>query len=146
MTTQKLHFRCPQCASINRIPADRLYDGPKCGKCGTKVSPATPPADVDDAALKVLIETSPVPVLVDFWAPWCGPCRTLAPHIADLAVRHAGKLIVVKLNTQDHHGFPSSLGIQGIPTLCVFNNGELVKRQVGAVFGAELDRVVDPFL
>lgn len=131
---------------VNRVPADRLYDGPKCGKCKAKVEPAAPPADVDDAGLKALIDTAPVPVLVDFWAPWCGPCRTLAPHIADLAVRHMGKLIVVKLNTQDHRGFPSAMGIQSIPTLCVFKNGELVNRQVGAVFGRELDRVVDPYL
>ena len=146
MTAHSLHFRCPQCAAINRIPADRLYDGPKCGKCGSKVSPAAPPADVDDAGLRALIASSPVPVLVDFWAPWCGPCRTLGPHVADLAVRHAGKLIVVKLNTQDHRGFPGELGIQSIPTLCVFKSGELVNRQIGAVFGRELDRVVEPYL
>jgi len=146
MTAQKLHFRCPHCAAINRIPADRLHDGPKCGECKAKIDPAAPPADVDDAALKLLIATAPVPVLVDFWAPWCGPCRTLGPHVADLAVRHAGRLIVVKLNTQDHHGYPTALGVRSIPTLCVFKDGELAHRQVGAVFGRELDRVVEPFL
>jgi thioredoxin 2 len=142
----KLHFRCTRCGAINRIPADRLYDGPKCGKCGAKVEPAAAPADVDDAGLRATIAAAPVPVLVDFWAPWCGPCRTLAPHVEGLAVRHAGKLIVVKLNTQDHRGFAGELGISSIPTLCVFNNGELVNRQIGAVFGRDLDRVVEPFL
>ena len=102
--------------------------------------------NVNDDRFSTEVLEAPGLVLVDFWAPWCGPCRTLAPHIADLAVRHAGKLIVVKLNTQDHHGFPGQLGIQGIPTLCVFKDGELVNRQVGAVFGAELGRVVEPYL
>lgn len=142
----KLHFRCSKCGSINRIPADRVFDGPKCGSCGVKIEPAAAPADVDDAALEKLVASAPVPVLVDFWAPWCGPCRQLAPHIADLAVRHAGRLIVVKLNTQDHRRFPAALGIQSIPTLCVFNGGDLVHRQIGAVFGRDLDRVVEPFL
>lgn len=143
---RRLHFRCPQCGAINRIPQDRLYDGPKCGQCKTRVDPTTPPADVDDAALARLIESSPVPVLVDFWAAWCGPCRMLAPHVADLALRHAGKLIVVKVDTERHQGFASQLGVRSIPTLVVYKDGEPVNRQLGAVTGRELDNVVQPFL
>jgi thioredoxin 2 len=145
-TADKLHFRCTKCGAINRIPSERLYDGPKCGSCGAKIEPAAAPADLDDAALQRLIASAPVPVLVDFWAPWCGPCRTLAPHVADLAVRHAGRIIVVKLNTQEHRGFAGALGVQSIPTLAVFKDGDLVNRQIGAVFGRDLDRVVEPFV
>ena len=142
----KLHLRCSACGAINRIPEERVHDRPRCGRCGTRVDPSGHPADIDDAALQKLIETSPVPVLVDFWAPWCGPCRQLAPHVAELAMRHAGRLIVVKLNTEEHAGFARALDIRGIPLLCVYQGGGLVRRQPGAVFGAELENVVAPFL
>lgn len=140
----KLYLRCAKCGSINRIPAPRLREGPKCGRCSATLSAF--PAEVDDAGLQKLIESSPVPVLVDFWAPWCGPCRQLAPHIEALALRHAGALIVAKIDTEQHQGFARSLDVRGIPTLCVYNGGELVRRQPGAVFGAELENVVAPFL
>jgi thioredoxin 2 len=146
MTVDRLHLRCAACGAINRIPRDRLYDRPKCGRCGVRVDPSAPPPDVDDAALKRLIETAPVPVLVDFWAPWCGPCRMLAPHVADLALRMVGRVVVVKLNTEDHRGFAEALQIRSIPTLCVFKGGELVNRQLGAVTGHQLDQVVLPYL
>lgn len=140
----KLHLRCSACGAINRIPAERLRDGPKCGSCGGRLSGL--PADVDDAALKVLIEKSPVPVLVDFWAAWCGPCKQLAPHIEALALRHAGRLIVVKVDTERHQGFARALDVRGIPTLCVYKDGDLVRRQPGAVFGAELEKVVAQYI
>ncbi|MBL8971505.1 MAG: thioredoxin fold domain-containing protein [Myxococcales bacterium] len=140
----KLYLRCAKCGSINRIPAARLREGPRCGRCSGQLS--AHPADVDDAGLQKLIESSPVPVLVDFWAPWCGPCRQLAPHVEALALRHAGALIVAKIDTDQHQGFAQALGVRGIPLLCVYKGGELVRRQPGAVFGAELENVVAPYL
>ena len=142
----KLHLRCSACGAINRIPAERIHDRPKCGRCGVRVDPSGSPADVDDAALQKLIETAPVPVLVDFWAPWCGPCRQLAPHVAALALKYVGRLIVVKLNTEEHRGFARALDIRGIPLLCMYEGGALVRRQPGAVFGAELEAFVTPSL
>ena len=104
--------------------------------------------DVSEADFEreVIERSHKVPVVVDFWAPWCGPCRMLAPHIADLALRHIGRLIVVKLNTDQHRGFAEALQIRSIPTLCVYKGGELVHRQPGAVTGQQLDNVVLPFL
>ena len=142
----KLHLRCANCGAINRIPADRVHDRPTCGRCKTRVDFTGKPADVDDAALQRLISSSPVPVLVDFWAPWCGPCRQLAPHVEALALRYAGRMIAVKLNTEDHQGFARALDIRGIPLLCVYKGGALVRRQTGAVFGAELENVVAEFI
>ena len=138
---------CSSCGAKNRIPPRHLADTGKCGRCKAALPPRATPIELPDvASFDALVAEAKVPVLVDFWAPWWGPCRTRGPHVADLAVRHAGKLIVVKLNTQDHRGFPGELGIQSIPTLCVFKSGELVNRQIGAVFGRELDRVVEPYL
>jgi thioredoxin 2 len=144
--SEALFFRCGGCGQLNKIPAERRFDAPKCGRCKQMLDTSGQPQDVSDAELQRAIGGAPVPVLVDFWAPWCGPCRQLAPHLAELAVRHAGKLLVLKINTEEHRETAAALQVRSIPTLCIYKGGELVRRQPGAVFGAQLDGLVAPFL
>ncbi len=142
MSDKSSFFRCHQCGGLNRIPPERLGEGPVCGRCRAQIDLAASPADIDDAALRRLIKSSPVPVFVDFWAPWCGPCRMLAPHIVELAQRYAGRAIVVKVNTDAANEVASSLGIQAIPTLLVYRGGKVIERQSGAVMGKALDALL----
>ncbi|MCA9634404.1 MAG: thioredoxin [Myxococcales bacterium] len=137
--SKPLLFRCNQCGGINRIPPERLGEGPVCGRCRQPIDRAATPVDLDDAGLARLVKSSPVPVLVDFWAAWCGPCKMLAPHITDLARRYAGRAIVVKINTDMHQQTAGALAIQSIPTLVVYKGGKIVAKQAGAVMGPQLD-------
>jgi thioredoxin 2 len=141
-----LHFRCASCGGINRIPADRLAAGPHCGRCKAPIDTEAHPAEVDDDQLDRLVASSPVPVLVDFWAPWCGPCRMVAPELVTLARAHAGRLVVVKVNTDLHQRTAGRLGVQAIPTLAVWKGGHLQKSQAGALMGAQLRAFVQPVL
>ena len=137
-------LRCASCGALNRFHPDRPE--PRCGRCTAPLDAANTPQEVDDAALARLIASSPVPVLVDFWAPWCGPCRAVAPHLAALAKRHAGRLIVAKVNTDQHQATAGQLGVQAIPTLAVWSGGQLQKAEPGARMGAELEAFVQPWL
>jgi thioredoxin 2 len=141
-----LVFRCPSCGGINRVKRDRLEAGPKCGRCHQPLDLSAAPIELDDDALKRLVEQSPVPVLVDFWAPWCPPCRMVAPHLVELARRHAGTLIVAKVDTDQHSRTAAELQVRSIPTLAIWKNGKLVKSQAGALLGPQLESYVAPHL
>ena len=140
------YFRCAQCGGVNRIPEARLAAGPTCGRCKAPIDTHAAPQDLDDDALDRLVKGSPVPVLVDFWAPWCGPCRAVAPHLKALAGELAGRLIVVKLNTDQHQRTAQRLQVRGIPTLAVWKDGQLKISQAGALMGPQLRQFVSAHL
>ena len=104
------------------------------------------PVHVTDAAFEKVVLQSTLPVVVDFWAPWCGPCRMVAPTLDKLAKEHAGKLIVAKVNTDEHAQWAMKYGVQGIPTMLFIANGKVVHQQVGALPEAALRQIVDKFL
>lgn len=123
---------CPNCLALNRVPSERLADGPRCGKCKAELFPGDPPS-VSGAALAKTVVKSSVPVVVDFWAPWCGPCRTMAPAYAQAAKQLAGKALLLKVDTDAEQGAGAAHRIQSIPTLAVFRQGREVARTAGAM-------------
>jgi thioredoxin 2 len=143
---ESLMFRCGSCGGLNRVLPDRLDADPTCGRCQSVLDLDAHPHEVDDDQLDRLVRGASVPVLVDFWAPWCGPCRVVAPHLVKLAERYAGRLIVAKVNVDNHKRTAGTLRVQGIPTLAIYEGGQLRHRQAGAVMGAQLDAFIAPYL
>jgi thioredoxin 2 len=127
-------LNCPSCGTTNRIDLSLLTPGrqPVCGKCQTELPAGAEPVVVSDGTFDELVLHSPLPVLLDLWAPWCGPCRMIAPMIVELAAEHAGKVRVAKLNTDENQATATRLQVRGIPTLVLFKDGREVDRLVGA--------------
>ncbi len=131
-----MHLVCPSCGSTNRIPDDRLRDSPICGRCGAALMAAAP-VNLTDAALPGFVAKTGLPVLVDFWAEWCGPCKQMAPHFAAAASQLPG----VRFAKVDSDAAPvasARYAIRSIPTLVLFNSGAEVARLSGAVSAAQL--------
>jgi thioredoxin 2 len=129
---QKLTVRCQFCNTWNRIDAGKVTAGPKCGKCGKPILLERPIA-LDDETFTRTINESDVPVAVDFYADWCGPCRMMAPAVDALAAQVQGKALVGKLNTDHSSRTASGFNIRGIPTTIIFKHGKEVARQSGAL-------------
>src|SRR4030095_1154520 len=110
-------IRCPSCGATNRVPREKIAQGlqPVCGRCKTPLTAATKPVTVTDATFAAEVERSPLPVLVDLWAPWCGPCRMLAPVLDELAVEMAGRVRFAKLNIDENPATASRFGVRSIP-------------------------------
>ncbi|PYO90335.1 MAG: thiol reductase thioredoxin [Gemmatimonadetes bacterium] len=138
METRKATVACPFCETLNRVNMERVADRPKCGNCGRPILLDRPLAVADANFAQVTTDTT-VPVVVDFYADWCGPCKVMAPLLDDIAHRRAGELLVLKLDTDRNPVTQQRFGVRGIPTLIAFRDGKEVARRVGAVPPAELD-------
>ena len=131
-----MHLVCPSCAATNRIPDERLHDAPKCGRCGEPVL-NTQPVALTDATFSKFITANDLPVVVDFWSAWCGPCKMMAPHFASAATQ-VPEVRFAKLDTEAAQATAARYGIRSIPTLILFRKGDEVARQSGAMGVADL--------
>jgi len=132
---------CPACATLNRTDLERLARGPRCGSCRTPLDLARPVA-VDAGSFDAVLAGSEAPVLVDFYADWCGPCRIVGPVVEELARVRAGTVLVLKVDTDRSPGLSERLGIRGIPTLIAFRNGRETGRHVGVAQRAQLEALL----
>jgi thioredoxin 2 len=130
---------CPACLAANRVPAARTAEDPKCGKCGAPLLDGAP-AELGEEQLEPFVQRTELPVLVDFWAPWCGPCRAMAPHFERAARSLKDRVRLVKVNTEEAPQLAARYGIRAIPTLVLFRNGAEAKRMSGALDAAALER------
>jgi thioredoxin 2 len=128
---------CATCGQANRVPAARLSEGPKCGSCGEALVDGRV-AELDAATHDKVTRGDGVPVLVDYWAPWCGPCRMMAPEFAKAAKALTPGVRLMKLNTEDHPDISARAGIRGIPALILYRNGREVARLAGARPAADI--------
>jgi thioredoxin 2 len=134
---------CPECKAINRIPVRHLADTGKCGKCHVTLPPHGVPIEVtSEAQFDEIVAAARVPIVVDFWATWCGPCRTVAPEVKKAAHNLAGKALVLKVDTEALPDLSQRFQIQSIPNFAVFTGGRLVRQRAGAIDHRQLERWV----
>jgi thioredoxin 2 len=132
-----MHIACPHCAAVNRVPDDRLGDDPVCGKCGTALLPGEP-VTLTDANFDAVVGRTELPVVVDFWAAWCGPCRMMAPQFAQAARELKGRVLFAKVDSDASPRVSQRLGIRSIPTMVKLSGGREDKRLSGALQAGQI--------
>ena len=134
---------CGSCGQKNRLAFNRLGDAVRCGQCKTELAAPSVPAEIRTSAdFDRLIAAASIPVVVYYWAPWCGPCRMVAPELAKVAARNAGRLLIVKVNTDELTDLGERFSIRSIPTLAVFDGGREVARTAGARPAADIEAFI----
>ena len=141
-------IRCPACDTVNRVPHEKIEQGlkPICGQCKNRLPVSDSPTVITDATFASAVENSKIPVLLDMWAPWCGPCRMVAPILEQLAGELSGRVQIAKMNVDDNPVTSSRFNVRSIPTLLIFQNGREVDRIVGVSPKPEILRRLQPFL
>ena len=143
MDSNSIIINCPNCGAKNRIPKSRFQDRPICGNCRTRLKASgynDKPIEVTDQSFDKEVLSYQGPVLLDCWAPWCGPCKLVAPVLDQLASEYAGRVKIAKLNVDENPVIASRYAIQSIPTMLIFNQGNQVNRLVGALPKQEIER------
>jgi len=136
--SDSLHVVCPHCDAVNRIPQERLHDAPTCGKCANPVFTGKP-LEVDSARFERHLARNGIPLLVDFWAEWCGPCKMMAPAYAQAAARLEPDVRLLKVDTERAQDLAARFAIRSIPTLALFRGGREIARQAGAMDAGRIE-------